>query len=83
MPNQRAGGQTLIGSYLDADFVAAIDKARKGKTRSQFLREVLFWYITKECRIHLPAEFMHAPDRTGKGGRRKLIAVEEGKKKGA
>jgi hypothetical protein len=84
MPNQRASGQTLIGCHLDADFVAAIDKARQGKSRSQFLREVLFWYVTKECRINLPAHLMHAPDRTGKGGRpKKLVAVEEGKKKRA
>jgi hypothetical protein len=86
MPNQRATGQTLIGVHLDAEFVAAIDRARGGKSRSQFLREVLFLYVTKECRIHLPENFMHAPDRAGKGGRPKktvLKPLEEGKKRRA
>jgi hypothetical protein len=84
MPNQRASGQILIGCHLDAEFVAAIDKARQGKSRSQFLREVLFWYVTQQCKISLPASMMHAPDRTGKGGRpRKALKPAEGKKRTA
>jgi hypothetical protein len=69
---------------VDADFVAAIDRARQGKSRSQFLREVLYWYLTEQCKISLPVEMMHAPDRAGKGGRPpKLKSVESKKPKSA
>ena len=78
MPNQRASGQTLIGCHLDAEFVDAIDRARGGKSRSQFLREVLYWYVTQKCSIALPSHLMHAPDRAGKGGRPRK-ASNEGK----
>jgi hypothetical protein len=77
MPNQRATGQTLIGCHLDGDFVEAIDRARHGKTRSQFLREALFGYLQNECGIKLPRSIMYAPDRAGKGGRpKKVIEME-------
>jgi hypothetical protein len=85
MPNQRATGQTLIGCHLDADFVAAIDRARKGRSRSQFLREALHYYLSECCGIRLAEEKKHAPDRTGKGGRPRKQNLEplkaEGKRK--
>lgn len=83
MPNQRASGQSLVGCHLDKDFVAEIDKARGGKSRSQFLREALYWYLTSKG-IELPEGWMHAPDRAGKGGRKprgNLKLMEEGKKR--
>ena len=64
---------SLIGCHLDAKFVEAIDRARGVKSRSQFLREVLHWYLSTQCGIRLPTAMQHAPDRAGKGGRPRMI----------
>lgn len=83
MPNQRASGQSLIGCHVDAQFLAEIDAARGGKSRSDFLREALYDYL-KKLGYDLPPAWKYAPDRTGKGGRPKkfLTAVPgAGKKK--
>jgi hypothetical protein len=66
---------------VDAEFAAAIDKARRGKSRSQFLREALYRYLATECGITLPQEIMHAPDRAGKGGRKRKSALKSVGKK--
>ena len=75
MPNQRASGQSLIGCHIDAQFLAEIDEARGGKSRSDFLREALFIYL-KEMGYSLPDAFKYAPDRTGKGGRIKKAPLK-------
>lgn len=69
MPNQRANGQTLIGCHVDANFAAEIDRARNGKSRSDFLREALFEHL-KSLGYSLPETAKYAPDRAGKGGPR-------------
>jgi hypothetical protein len=69
MPNQRASGQTLIGCHVDANFAAEIDRARNGKSRSDFLREALFEHL-KSLGYRLPETIKYAPDRAGKGGPR-------------
>lgn len=74
MPNQRANGQVLIGCHVDAAFAAAIDRARGGKSRSDFLREALFSYLAS-CGITIPEALKYAPDRTGKGGRPKKPSI--------
>jgi hypothetical protein len=76
MPNQRATGQTLIGCHLDADFVAEIDAARGVRTRSQFLRDALFFYLCEKCGRRIPDSWRYAPDRAGKGGRPRKVVQE-------
>lgn len=84
MPDQRAPGKSLVGCYVDDAFAAEIDHAREGKSRSDFLREVIFDYL-EESGFTLKKEWKFAPDRAGKGGRPKksvLRAVEiDGEKK--
>lgn len=70
MPDQRAAGKSLVGCYVDESFAAEIDRARGGKSRSDFLREVLFNYLEK-AGFTLKDEWKFAPDRAGKGGRPK------------
>jgi hypothetical protein len=73
---------------LDGDFLAAIDKARGARSRSQFLRDALYHYLTDVCKVTLPEAVTHAPDRAGKGGRPRKSAekaeevpVKSGRKK--
>lgn len=72
MPNQRAPGQTMVGCYVDEKFAAEIDRARGGKSRSDFLREILFRYL-KKLGYDLKPEWQYAPDRTGKGRGRRIV----------
>jgi hypothetical protein len=74
MPNQRASGQILIGCHVDATFAAQIDRARQGKSRSDFLREALFEHLL-ELGYQVPEILKFAPDRTGKGGPRRVVPM--------
>jgi len=82
MPDQRAPGKSLVGCYVDDAFAAEIDRAREGKSRSDFLREVIFDYLEDQG-FALKKEWKFAPDRAGKGGRPKKVALKavEGTKK--
>ena len=86
MPNQRAAGQSLVGCHVDAQFLAEIDRARGGRSRSDFLREALFLHL-KQMGYRLPEAMKYAPDRTGKGRPKKSelkpVAVKLGKSKSA
>lgn len=86
MPDQRAAGQSLVGCHVSSEFLDEIDRARRGKSRSDFLREALYDQL-KRMGYTLPEALKFAPDRTGKGGRPKkavLSPVEaEGKKRRA
>ncbi len=83
MPDQRAAGKSLVGCHVDAAFLAEIDRARGGKSRSDFLREALYEHL-KALGIQIPERLKHAPDRSGKGGRPKKANLaslrDEGKK---
>lgn len=68
MPDQRAPGKSLVGCHVDDTFLAAIDQARGGKSRSDFLREAIHAYLAKKG-YELPESLKYGPDRTGKGGR--------------
>jgi hypothetical protein len=74
VPSQRAAGQSLIGCHIDNDFAAEIDAARGSKSRSDFLREAIWKYLESTGK-RLPPQYKHAPDRAGKGGRPRKIAV--------
>lgn len=67
--NQRGEGQTLIAFPLDERFLAAVDRARGGKSRSAFVREALLGYMNDVHQMGLPKSIIEAPDRAGKGGR--------------
>lgn len=75
MPDKRAAGKSLVGCHIDDEFLAAIDQARGGKSRSDFFREAIFDYL-KTLGIKLPETLKYAPDRTGKGGRPKKVIEE-------
>lgn len=70
MPNQRGPGQRLVAFPLDEQFLAEIDEARGSQSRSEFVREAIY-RLLKEKGRHLPAAVVKAPDRAGKGGRKK------------
>lgn len=73
MANQRGSGQVLIGCHVDAHFAAEIDRARKGHSRSDFLRSALYQRL-QDLGYKLPEEMKYAPDRAGKGGRPRKAA---------
>jgi hypothetical protein len=70
----RSPGQTLIGVAVDEHLLDAIDKNRGGLTRSAFVRNAIGKYLG------ISGDVLHAPDRTGKGGRPKknLPQIVEG-----
>lgn len=74
MPGQRKEGQKLIGCHVEEEFAAAIDAARKGKGKSDFFREALYFYL-ESLGYKLPENLKFAPDRSGKGGRPKKDAA--------
>ncbi len=74
MPDQRAAGQSLVGCHVSSEFLSEIDRARGGKSRSDFLREALYDHL-KRMGYTLPEAAKFAPDRSGKGGRPKKIAL--------
>ena len=79
MPDQRAAGKSLVGCHVDEEFLVAIDAARGGKSRSDFLREAIFKYL-RSLGYNLPERLMFAPDRTGKGGRPPKLKLDANKK---
>jgi len=66
-----------VGCHVDAEFLAEIDRARGGKSRSDFLREAIYNYL-RSLGYKVPESLKYAPDRTGKGGRpRKAISSKQ------
>lgn len=65
VPRNRSPGQTLVAFSLDKELEKAIDSARGGKSRSQFIREAL------AMKLGVSLHLAEAPDRAGKGGRPK------------
>jgi len=65
MPNQRAENQTVVAVWLDAEYLDAVDKARKikGLDRSSFIREAIADKL-KYLQVPYKEEHVHAPDRT-------------------
>lgn len=84
MPDQRAAGKSLVGCHVDDAFLAVIDQARGGKSRSDFLREAIFEFLRQKG-FTLEDRLKYAPDRTGKGGRPRQspLKMAEGKRKQA
>lgn len=69
MPSQRGPNQKLLGFYADTELLFEIDKVRKGKSRSQWLRDAVRREMAA-AGINLPDDTYQAPDRAGKGGRK-------------
>lgn len=82
MPDQRAPGKSLVGCHVDDAFLEVIDRARGGKSRSDFFREAIFDYLQRAGYV-LPEKLKYGPDRTGKGGRPKKETKPLGKSKKA
>jgi hypothetical protein len=61
----------MIGCWCDEEFTRQIDAARGGLSRSQFARDALSEKLD-DMGIEVPRERVIAPDRTGKGGPRKV-----------
>jgi len=65
----------LVGFWCDIRFLKEIERARGRTARSQFIRDALVEKLGA-LDIAVPAEFVVAPDRAGKGGRRRTIYPE-------
>lgn len=63
MPNKRRAGQTFIGAQIDIRLEALLDRARRRKDRSQFIREAISEKL-EGLGIHVPEDLIFAPDRT-------------------
>lgn len=70
MPNQRDPDQQLVGFWADQKLRDKIDRARGSQARSQFLRDAVRAHLA-EHGIYVEAAEAAAPDRAGKGGRKK------------
>lgn len=66
----------MIGCWVDPDFMAKIDSARRGTPRSQFFRDAIADKL-KSVGIPVEPEEAQAPDRAGKGGRPRLSSEEK------
>lgn len=73
MPGKRSKDQKLIAFPLDETFLRKVDSARKGKSRSQYIREALAMYLESDADIRVSEEHVSAPDRVGKGGRPRKV----------
>ena len=67
----------LVGFWCDNRFLKEIERARGRMARSQFIRDALGEKLVA-LDIPVPAEFVVAPDRAGKGGRRRVVYPASG-----
>ena len=72
MPGQHNEDTKLLGFYADLKLAAKVDEARGDTARSQFLREAVVEYMSSRG-VEVPSHLKNAPDRTGKGGPKKVI----------
>lgn len=73
MPNQRAASQTMLTFAVSRTLLDRVEAARAdrpGQSRSQFVREALRDKLVA-LGYAVPAEAVVAPDRAGKGGRKR------------
>jgi hypothetical protein len=77
VPNQRSSNQKVIALWLDRAFVRALDAARHltGMDRSTFIRFAIAEEL-KAKNIAYDPKHVFAPDRTGKGGRRRQTQAQ-------
>jgi hypothetical protein len=61
----------MIGCWCDEEFTRQIDAARGHLSRSQFARDALSEKL-EDMGVEVPRERVIAPDRSGKGGPRKI-----------
>lgn len=72
MPNVRAKNQTLIAIPMRIEFLNTIDESLQKigfEDRSKFIRSAIMEHLKREG-ISVPKEWMLAPSRKGKGGRK-------------
>jgi hypothetical protein len=69
VPGKRSKDQKLIAFPLDEHLLAQVDVARRGKSRSQYIREALAHYLLDDASMIVSETHISAPDRAGKGGR--------------
>ncbi len=62
MPNVRSQNQRLIAFPLDAELLAELERARRGKTRSQFIREAVREKLTR-MGFAITEDMILPPDR--------------------
>lgn len=70
MGKPRSDGQVTITISLSEDLVAGLDDCRGSEARSAFLRKALAEKL-KAMGLAVSAAAVQAPDRAGKGGRKK------------
>lgn len=77
VPGQRQQGMTMVGAWVDAEFVRRLHAARRGRSISDFARDAVA-EACKSAGYPIPPEHVRPPDRAGKGGPRKTSSGSAG-----
>jgi hypothetical protein len=67
MPGGHNENTRLLGFYANRELAHLVDRLRKSKSRSQFMREATIEYLERH-QVVVPRELKDPPDRAGKGG---------------